>query len=88
MFEKYKTYGVEPHEIEVKLFGGAEMTTSGRNNLTTISVGTQNIQTAISKIKSKGLKLLASHVGGVSGRRLLFYTHTGEVFLKPISKRK
>jgi chemotaxis protein CheD len=88
MFERYEIYGVTPDEIEVKLFGGAEIITSKKGSLITISIGTQNIQTAILALKSKGLKLHVSHVGGVSGRKLLFYTHTGEVFLKYLSEKE
>jgi len=78
MFSQYERFGVERHEIEVKLFGGADVISSSR----AASVGTQNVQTAIEIIKSNGLHFTSSCVGGVSGRKIIFYTHTGEVLLK------
>lgn len=82
MFSLYETYGIKSSEIEVKLFGGADVLLHSR----VASVGIQNVQTAIQAIKSKGLNLISSSVGGISGRRILFYTHTGEVFLKRLIK--
>ena len=72
-------------EIEVKIFGGADMfdVNKMRQHLT---VGRQNINSARRLVTSNGLKVAASDIGGVNGRKIIFHTHTGEVFLKRINK--
>jgi chemotaxis protein CheD len=78
MTEKFDSYDIKRSDIEVKVFGGADMFTGGKS----ISVGRQNIETALKIIKNEGLNLSASDVGGTQGRKIFFYTHTGEVLLK------
>ncbi len=80
MAKRLKHMGVRAGELEVKLFGGAHMFSS-RSGSRKIDVGIQNIQTAILTIKSSGLKLHSTHVGGVAGRKLYFNTETGEVYM-------
>jgi chemotaxis protein CheD len=83
MLNKFKTMGVKKDEIEVKLLGGADVI--DRMNEDTASIGQKNIKTALEIIKSEGLKLVVSDVGGKMGRKLHFYTHTGKVLLKRIN---
>ncbi len=47
-------------------------------------VGQSNIHAVLKIIKAQHLTLTVSDVGGHLGRKLLFYTHTGEVLLKRI----
>jgi chemotaxis protein CheD len=73
-------------EIQVKLFGGADMfrsTASSMRSLTTI--GRQNISVATECLKAHGLVPAATDVGGRKGRKLIFKTDTGTVFLKRLS---
>ncbi len=81
MAKRFHRLGIRAGELEVKLFGGAQMLFSEFASRRT-DVGIQNVQTAILTLKSKGLILHASHVGGVAGRKLYFNTDTGEVYLK------
>lgn len=76
----FRRRGVALEELDVKLFGGADMwdfQCTGQH-----SVGQQNIQAAFQLIQDTGLRLTASNVGGARGRKLYFYTHTGEVLLQ------
>lgn len=50
------------------------------------TVGTQNVIKAIDIIKKEGLIISSSEVGGIRGRKIYFYTGTGEVLLKFIRK--
>lgn len=79
MLHEYQKRKVAAFEIEVKLFGGAEMFFSSSPNGT---VGQQNIQKALALIETKNLNLVASDVGGLSSRKLMFFVHSGEVLLK------
>jgi chemotaxis protein CheD len=80
MVKRFRALGVGKSETEVKLFGGADVLEYRNENGT--SVGRQNIEIALEIIGEAGLRLVVSDVGGKVGRRLRFYTHTGEVLLK------
>lgn len=87
MLKKLQTYGVNPQDLEVKLFGGADMLGSRTGKFGFQPVGKSNIEAVIQTIKNQNLRIKVSDVGGVSGRKILFYTHTGEVLLKRIKLR-
>jgi chemotaxis protein CheD len=80
MIERFRALGVRTGEMEVKLFGGADVLEFRSDNKA--SVGRQNIEIALETIGEAGLRLIVSDVGGKVGRKLCFYTHTGEVLLK------
>jgi chemotaxis protein CheD len=82
MVRVFDKYGVPRSEIEVKCFGGADMFIRKSEKTDFFTVGKQNIIVAEKIIASEGLTLRAKDVGGVQGRKMLFYTHTGEVLLK------
>ena len=82
MLKTFKECVVGPEELEVKMFGGSDMLSSRGRGGSIINVGKQNIEAALQGIEGEGLKLSTYDVGGSSGRKILFYTHTGEVFLK------
>jgi len=67
--------------IIVKLFGGSELMNSGHNGESMISIGSRNIEAAKKIIEKEELRLVAQDLGGVSSRKIIFVTHTGEVFL-------
>ena len=82
MAKLFDQRNVKRSEIEVKCFGAADMF-SGKNESCGIeSVGKQNVKTAEEFILSEGLSILRMDVGGLQGRKILFYTDTGEVLLK------
>jgi chemotaxis protein CheD len=68
--------GIHPSQLEVKLFGGADVipVLSGPK-----SVGKENINTAHRLIAQHGLRLRSSDVGGAVGRKIVFQTDTGSV---------
>ena len=82
MIEKYASFDIHRSDIEIKVFGGADMYASRRS----LSVGKQNIATALKTIKEERLNLLASDVGGTQGRKIFFNTYTGDVLLKRLGK--
>ncbi len=73
--------GVKQQDIECKVFGGANAIFQNE-----ISVGPKNIKAAFDVLAAYPLRVLASQVGGVRGRKLMFLTHTGDVFIKIINK--
>ena len=83
LFDKHK---VKRSEIEVKCFGGADMFMREIQRPGVVSVGRQNVLTAERILKSEGLSMNVVDVGGLQGRKILFYTHSGEVYLKRLRK--
>ncbi len=81
MVKHFERLGVERSELEVKCFGGANIFRRGAG-AAALSVGRQNIVAAKKIIRSEGLTLAAEDVGGRAGRKIFFYTDTGEVLLK------
>jgi len=86
MVSQLSNYGIKTCEIEVKLFGGADMFSFNNGNENKLTVGQQNIQVALNTIKEEKLRLMVSDTGGKRGRKIFFYTHTGEVLLKRLKK--
>jgi chemotaxis protein CheD len=81
VLKEFEKQGVKIEEIEVKLFGGSELfkKSGGSSNM---RVGKLNIEKAMKLLEEKKIKIIASDVGGPVGRKILFYSHTGEVFVK------
>lgn len=86
MLERFEKMGIKRADIEVKIFGGSEMFTDRRGRTTSVSVGRKNVETAMQIIQNHKLKLKAWNVGGSKGRKVIFYTDTGEVFTKFVSR--
>ena len=72
-------------EIQVKIFGGADMFSSSSQSVRNLTVGWQNISAANRCLKEYGLIPKASDVGGKKGRKLIFKTDTGIVYIKKLS---
>lgn len=85
MLSWFLNRGVQRKEIVLKLFGGADLL-SGPEGSFRKGVGRQNIERALAVIAEEGLYLAASDVGGLRGRKILFKTYTGEIFLKRLQR--
>ena len=78
--------GVPRRELVVKLFGGAEIFNADQSGGSALNVGRQNVTMATKELQREGLRLHASDVGGRQGRKILFFTHTGEVHLRRLAE--
>ena len=85
MFEEFRQRGATMGSIEVKLFGGADMFRSQQGTDSRNSVGWQNIDRAMEVLEGKGIRPASVDVGGVQGRKILFNTGSGEVFLRRLN---
>ena len=63
-----------------------EITKLGGSRGTSASVGSQNVVAAMGAIEKLGLKLISFDTGGEQGRKIFFYSGTGEVYLRPVKK--
>lgn len=81
---QFDEHGARREEIEVKLFGGADVlvvTNPGARP----TVGALNCAAALQVLGQEGFVVLASSLGGTCGLHLQFHTATGEVRLKRLS---
>ena len=84
MLAKMRSYGAADSEIEVKLFGGADTLSSKKEN----TIGSMNVKMALEIIRQENLRIIAADVGDSFGRKIIFLTHTGEVYLKRLKDAK
>lgn len=78
---------ISPEELVVKVFGGAAGLTSGqRCNL--YDIGGRNLEAVHERLAAHGIAVAKSATGGCQGRKLLFLTHTGDVWIKMLHKAK
>jgi chemotaxis protein CheD len=78
MLGRFTEFGIARNEMEVKIFGGADTLASKSSN----SIGSQNIKITLDILGREKLRVKAADVGDSFGRKLIFFTHTGEVYLK------
>jgi chemotaxis protein CheD len=64
-----------------KVFGGANQYDRKSN---AFNIGERNIQLALYTLKKYGIAVAASSLGGAHGRKVLFDTASGQVFMKYI----
>lgn len=85
MLDWFKKRGVNPRDIELKMFGGAEMISMPESRLFK-GVGSGNIETALELIQQEGMVLKIRDVGGQVGRKIFFYSEDGTVLLKRLQR--
>lgn len=88
VYEQFCRRGATLKDVELKLFGGAFSMGIGASCQvqSLVNVGARNIQVARDTLARLGLSLSKEHVGGDRGRKLVFDTKTGEVWLKLLGK--
>lgn len=84
LIEAMEAVGCERKNIVAKIFGGASP-----NNLSldsSVLVGQKNIQVALDSLNENKIKIVASDIGGLKGRKISLESHTGRVILKYVQK--
>lgn len=76
MIKKMELAGADIKNLEAKIIGGADMFEGSENS--SQDIGIQNIQTAIQKLKEKGIRIVAKDIGKNHGRSVEFNLITGE----------
>lgn len=69
--------GIQNNQLEAKLFGGSQVILNE-----SVKTGANNIMTAYEMLAANNIKIIASDVGGDKGRKLVFISDTGEVYVK------
>jgi chemotaxis protein CheD len=79
---QFDVLGASRSELIVKLFGGADVLPVRESNEKRPTVGYLNCISAIEVLAEEGLKVSASDLGGMRGRKIRFNTISGEVLLQ------
>jgi len=83
---QFDVLGASRSEIEIKMFGGADVLPVYATDSSRATVGRLNCQAALDVLRAEGLKLVASDLGGINGRTIQFHTATGEVLLRRLAR--
>jgi len=72
-------------EVQVKLFGGADVLLVSDPSSSKPTVGKLNCEAALEVLRTEGFHVIASSLGGTSGMNIRFDTRTGAVLLRRLS---
>lgn len=79
---QFDELGVHRSELQVKLFGGADVLLGDSESLLKPTVGSMNCDAALETLSTEGFRVMASSVRGTRGRKIQFHTRTGEVLVR------
>lgn len=79
---KLDVFGVVRPDVEVKVFGGADVLLEHGDYSSRDTVGSMNVQTAMRVLSEEGFRVTASSLRGATGVNILFNTGNGEVLLR------
>lgn len=81
LLEGMQKYGSKIKQIQAKVFGGGEVL---KNQTNIFNIGGNNIMIAEKMLKEYDIRTVAAHTGGKNGRKIRFFSDTGQVGLKII----
>ena len=84
--QQFDSLGAGRQELQIKLFGGADVLPVITRRLDKPTIGAMNCRVAIQILEQEGLTVLASDLGGTRGRTIHFNTGTGEVLARRLAR--
>lgn len=88
MVRVIQQHGMVVTNVVAKLFGGSDMfDASGAAGMERFAVGAENIKMARAVLQQHHIDIKRSDVGGIYGRKLLFFSDTGQVFVKKLDRK-
>lgn len=77
---RLRSRGLGPSDLVCGLFGGSDLFgVNGRS-----AVGRANAETALEFLEAARMRIVARDVGGRAGRKLVFDTDSGDIWLRPV----
>lgn len=73
---------IDISDVEIKIFGGGEVLEGNYENYE--SIGRQNINMIEQILTDNEINIKAADIGGKKGRKIIFDTSNGDVFLKKL----
>ncbi len=86
MLETMDKVGVPRRELVLKMFGGSSGIAVQGMKHSSYDIGRRNIEMARKLLKFARLPIQVEDVGGSQGRKLMFNTQSGEVWVKKLNK--
>lgn len=86
MLETLDKVGIPRRELVVKVFGGSTGIAVRGMEYSSYDIGRRNIEMARKLLKFARIDIQVQDVGGSLGRKLMFHTQTGEVWVKKLKK--
>ena len=86
MLETMDKVGIPRRELVIKMFGGGSGMVACKSPSGGFNIGKRNIEMAQRLLKFARLPIQVEDVGGSQGRKLMFHTQTGEVWVKKLRK--
>ncbi|EGB15758.1 CheD [Pseudodesulfovibrio mercurii] len=86
MLETMDKIGVPRRDLCIKMFGGGQGVAVNNVPSGSYNIGRRNIEMAKKLLKFARLDIQAQDVGGSEGRKLMFNTRTGDVWVKKLNK--
>ena len=86
MTRRFSELGLQPQEVEVKIFGGGNVIDLGGDPHNDHSIGDANVAKARKLLESARFQIKAQSVGGNRGCKILFNTGNGQVLHKLLSR--
>jgi chemotaxis protein CheD len=83
LLSKIIQLGADKAQLQAKVFGGATQYTYSRK---AFNIGERNIQLAFHTLEAFNIPVVATSVGGVQGRKILFESGSGQVLMKYITQ--
>ncbi|MBS2096823.1 chemotaxis protein CheD [Carboxylicivirga linearis] len=85
LIERMFYYGSNRKDLVAKIFGGGELLEARTGN--SMLIGERNIRVARLMLEERNIPIVASSTGGKRGRKILFFSDTGEVRHKFLEKK-
>jgi len=79
---QFDNLGALRTEVQVKVFGGADVLPISGPAAMKATVGKMNCEVALEVLQAEGFRVAASSLGGTSGLNLRFDTRTGDVMVR------
>ncbi|WP_242012396.1 chemotaxis protein CheD [Pseudodesulfovibrio cashew] len=84
MLETMDKMGVPRRDLVIKMFGGASGIAVKGVESSSYNIGRRNVEMARKLLRFARLDVRVDDVGGSQGRKLMFHTQTGEVWVKKL----
>lgn len=85
LIERMFALGSHRNDLVAKIFGGGDMLEASTGN--SMMIGERNIRVARLMLEERNIPIIASSTGGKRGRKILFFTDSGEVRHKFLEKK-
>lgn len=85
LIERMIAIGSRRENLQAKVFGGASMLD---NSCAFLNIGERNVMLAETALSESRITVASRNVGGNQGRKIMFMTDSGDVFMKKIVKKQ